>query len=69
MAVDAGPPSSYESPAASMIQVPSPCLLASKLYVTPLMVVLRASIPVPAVKNRKCPRPDESTENSEVVPW
>ena len=59
---------SYESPAASMIQVPSPCLLALKLYVTPLMVVLRALIPVPAVKNRNLPVPDESTENSADVP-
>ncbi len=68
VAVDAGAPSSYESPAASMIQFPSSCLLALKLYVTPLMVVLRASIPVPAVKNRNLPVPDESTVNSVDVP-
>ena len=51
-----------------MIQFPSSCLLALKLYVTPSMVVLRASIPVPAVMNRTLPVPDESTENSVDVP-
>jgi len=45
------------------------CLLALKLYVTPLMVVLRASIPVPEVKNRNLPVPDESRVNSMDRAW
>ena len=55
-------------PTSSTIQFPALCLLATKVYVTPLMVVLRSSILEPELAKRKRPVPLEATENSVDVP-
>ena len=55
-------------PTSSTRQFPSLCLLATKVYVTPLIVVLRRTMLELELVNRNRPVPSASTENSVDVP-
>ena len=62
-------PASHDyHPTSSISQLPSLCLLATNVYITPLMLLLIIEIPVPELTKRKCPVPLKSTENSADVP-